>query len=156
MAYHDNLKDALAEVLKLTKEAMEEDIMPKAKEIHVDEIDRAVYQTYNPSNPYTRTEELKKSVDVKSVKINGTSVVGETFHDPSKANHYSIVSEGHVDINDLVDWIENGKVYPLWGNDESYTYLQPRPFIESAQNKTDKQFDKILKKALRKKGLKVE
>lgn len=149
---------SFAELERKIKQAVSEGVTEAGKEgekVVKDKIDSEVYAKYSPEDTYSRTYELRESVDSKE---SGDMEV-EIYHDTSKINpsspnqHMSVV-DGSSSADYIPDIVHNGGAPNLW-NDRSYAWMGARPYMDKAEPEIKKKTKEVLERELKKKGFKI-
>ena len=149
----NKLKGHIESVLKdVAENEVKEEIITTIKE----HINNDVYDVYNPE-VYNRKHYLENSL-VGKLYTTSSGVELTVEHDENKMNYNSLVTGGDVSGNAVAKWIERGQIYPLWGDDSEYTYLEPRPYMKNSYNelKQENVIPHVVKKALKKRKIDSE
>lgn len=150
---------SFAELERAIKRAAKEGMKRVGKETKAkvkERIDSDVYGVYTPSE-YTRTFELKESVDVKEYGELGI----EIYHDTGKISPYSpnqhmSVINGRSSASSIPEIVHDGLSGSVFGT--SGAYMSSRPYMDNARAeiKSTQMAEKILKDVFRSKGFRVE
>lgn len=135
---------------QLIKQAVIQTVKHELKDVAIktvkEHIQSDVYNTYSP-DVYNRTHTLENSlVGNTHVNNSGNQILLTIEHDENKMNYESVVYDKYIieDQNAVVDWIVSGDVYNLWHDDPSEAYLNPRPYMENAEESLMKEINVVI------------
>ncbi len=135
-------------------ETLKDNVFEDAKEKIINHVQSDVMDTYSPKIYERRTSDGLDDPDniiyestkdgeitVMNIAEPSPSVLGTPFT-PSNRTTFS-------------EWINNGEVYPLWGE---ATYTEERPFVDNAieEIKSTKSHVKAMKEGLRQRGIQTD
>jgi hypothetical protein len=140
-----NSFEALESIIKqVVIETVKNDLKDEAIKTVKEHIQSDVRNTYKPE-VYERTYQLENSL-IGNTHINnsGSQILLTIEHDENKMNYDSVMGYP-VDGNELVNWIVSGDVYNLWSDDPSEAYLNPRPYMENAEEQLMSEIDSLIR-----------
>lgn len=141
------------QIIPKAKVAMDESIMPEARDIYKKHVETEIYSSYEPVQ-YDRTEQFLDSSAYTDAEVNGNSVSSEIYHDDTQ--HFSIVTGEDVDPNVLSDWLNNGEIGNPFGADPNSPWLRATRHKDQTKEELDKKLPRMIKKAFKQQGLDVK
>lgn len=173
MAKVKKWSDLLSAINKVANKALDE-VGKEATNMVKDEIQKQVYDSYTP-DWYSRTGQLKESVEVVDKKFSSRGIsqikIGHNFKkiNPGSKDdgQYVSVVSGKSVVQSVPNIVHNGKagaVYKkgYWRDSDWYKsglhkFAEPRPYMDNVKQKMkDGEYKKLMKKELRKQGIKVK
>lgn len=146
MAIAKNLNELFKLMNKQIQQSIETDVAKKIVKVAEDHVQSDVYDVYKNPKEYQRTEQLKKSFEVKPIQ-NGIEI--ENTRTENGRDIPEIIEYGH-------DKSSQGYEHPAYYRDGG-NFIQPRPFIENTRKQIISESIHVneLKKSLKSKGLDI-
>lgn len=154
MAFHTNWASLEKELLSKANATLKDNVFQDAKGKLVSHAQSDILDVYNPKMYERKSsggiddpenviyeETGENEITVMNIAEPSPSVLGTPFTPNSK----TVFSQ----------WINDGEVYPLWGN---APYTEERPFVDNATEeiKSTKSHVKAMKEGLRQRGIQTD